>query len=94
MESDSDTILNLTFTPWSISVYGAGVVGCEYASMFRNLGCKLAGRHEDERARRSPRLTTAAQPLQDGQRKAGGLARPGLGTREDVPARENFWDDS
>ena len=38
---DSDTILNLTFTPWSISVYGAGVVGCEYASMFRNLGCKL-----------------------------------------------------
>lgn len=38
---DSDTILNLSFTPWSISVYGAGVVGCEYASMFRNLGCKL-----------------------------------------------------
>ncbi len=38
---DSDTILNLSFTPWSITVYGAGVVGCEYASMFRNLGCKL-----------------------------------------------------
>ena len=38
---DSDTILNLSFTPWSISIYGAGVVGCEYASMFRNLGCKL-----------------------------------------------------
>ncbi|MDX1945307.1 MAG: Si-specific NAD(P)(+) transhydrogenase [Pirellulaceae bacterium] len=38
---DSDTILNLGFTPWSISIYGAGVVGCEYASMFRNLGCKL-----------------------------------------------------
>lgn len=38
---DSDTILNLTFTPWSITVYGAGVTGCEYASMFRNLGCKL-----------------------------------------------------
>jgi NAD(P) transhydrogenase len=38
---DSDTILNLTFTPWSVTVYGAGVVGCEYASMFRNLGCKL-----------------------------------------------------
>ena len=38
---DSDTILNLTFTPWSITVYGAGVVGCEYASMFRNMGCKL-----------------------------------------------------
>ena len=38
---DSDTILNLSHTPWSISIYGAGVVGCEYASMFRNLGCKL-----------------------------------------------------
>jgi NAD(P) transhydrogenase len=38
---DSDTILNLNSTPWSISIYGAGVVGCEYASMFRNLGCKL-----------------------------------------------------
>jgi NAD(P) transhydrogenase len=38
---DSDSILNLSFSPWSISIYGAGVVGCEYASMFRNLGCKL-----------------------------------------------------
>lgn len=38
---DSDTILNLGFTPWSVTIYGAGVVGCEYASMFRNLGCKL-----------------------------------------------------
>jgi NAD(P) transhydrogenase len=38
---DSDTILNLSFNPWSVSIYGAGVTGCEYASMFRNLGCKL-----------------------------------------------------
>ena len=38
---DSDTILNLPFTPRSVTIYGAGVVGCEYASMFRNLGCKL-----------------------------------------------------
>src|SRR5438132_529885 len=38
---DSDTILNLSFTSWSITIYGAGVTGCEYASMFRNLGCKL-----------------------------------------------------
>ncbi|MFT7643592.1 MAG: NAD(P) transhydrogenase [Pirellulaceae bacterium] len=38
---DSDTILNLSFTPKSISIYGAGVVGCEYASMFRNLGVKV-----------------------------------------------------
>jgi NAD(P) transhydrogenase len=38
---DSDTILNLGYTPHSITIYGAGVVGCEYASMFRNLGCKV-----------------------------------------------------
>lgn len=38
---DSDTILDLSFTPQSISIYGAGVVGCEYASMFRNLGVKV-----------------------------------------------------
>jgi NAD(P) transhydrogenase len=38
---DSDTILNLAGTPKSISVYGAGVIGCEYASMFKNMGCKV-----------------------------------------------------
>jgi NAD(P) transhydrogenase len=38
---DSDTILNLKETPHSLSVYGAGVIGCEYASMFRNLGVKV-----------------------------------------------------
>jgi NAD(P) transhydrogenase len=38
---DSDTILDLQETPQSITVYGAGVVGCEYTSMFRNLGCKV-----------------------------------------------------
>jgi NAD(P) transhydrogenase len=38
---DSDTILNLKETPQSITVYGAGVIGCEYTSMFRNLGCKV-----------------------------------------------------
>jgi NAD(P) transhydrogenase len=38
---DSDTILKLDHTPDSITVYGAGVVGCEYASMFRNLGVKV-----------------------------------------------------
>ena len=38
---DSDTILDLDFTPQSISIYGAGVVGCEYTSMFRNLGIKV-----------------------------------------------------
>lgn len=38
---DSDTILSLNETPHSITIYGAGVVGCEYASMFRNLGVKV-----------------------------------------------------
>jgi NAD(P) transhydrogenase len=38
---DSDTILKLDRTPDSVTVYGAGVVGCEYASMLRNLGIKV-----------------------------------------------------
>lgn len=38
---DSDTILNLDETPRSLTIYGAGVIGSEYATMFRNLGVKL-----------------------------------------------------
>lgn len=38
---DADTVLSLKETPGSITIYGAGVIGCEYASIFRNLGCKL-----------------------------------------------------
>ena len=38
---DSDTILDLSFTPRSITIYGAGVIGSEYASMFRNHGAKV-----------------------------------------------------
>lgn len=38
---DSNTILELAETPQSITIYGAGVIGCEYASIFRNLDCKL-----------------------------------------------------
>ena len=38
---DSDTILGLNEMPASMSVYGAGVIGVEYASMFRNLGVKI-----------------------------------------------------
>lgn len=38
---DSDTILGLETTPRSITICGAGVVGCEYASMFRNLDVKV-----------------------------------------------------
>ncbi len=38
---DSDTILQMTDTPGSIIIYGAGVIGCEYASIFRHLGCQV-----------------------------------------------------
>ena len=38
---DSDTILNMDYTPQSITIYGAGVIGCEYASMFRGMRCKV-----------------------------------------------------
>jgi NAD(P) transhydrogenase len=38
---DSDTILGLTDNPFAITIYGAGVIGCEYASIFNTLGCKV-----------------------------------------------------
>lgn len=38
---DSDTILGLDRKPTSMTIYGAGVIGCEYASMFRNLSVKI-----------------------------------------------------
>ncbi|MEM9826988.1 MAG: Si-specific NAD(P)(+) transhydrogenase [Planctomycetota bacterium] len=38
---DSDTILSLDQKPTSMCIYGAGVIGVEYASMFRNLGVKV-----------------------------------------------------
>jgi len=38
---DSDSILNLDTTPKIITIYGAGVIGCEYASIFANLDVKV-----------------------------------------------------
>jgi NAD(P) transhydrogenase len=38
---DSDTVLSVEETPQTITIYGAGVVGCEYASIFRQLGVKV-----------------------------------------------------
>jgi len=38
---DSDTILQYPETPFAVTLYGAGVIGCEYASIFLNLGCKV-----------------------------------------------------
>ncbi len=38
---DSDTILSLRSNPRVVTVFGAGVVGCEYTSIFRSLGKKV-----------------------------------------------------
>lgn len=38
---DSDSILRLNFTPRSVTIYGAGVVGCEYASILSGLDLKV-----------------------------------------------------
>lgn len=38
---DSDSILKMTDTPDRIVIYGAGVIGCEYASIFSGLGVKV-----------------------------------------------------
>ncbi len=37
---DSDSLLQLDHTPQSITIYGAGTIGCEYGSMLRMLGAK------------------------------------------------------
>jgi len=38
---DSDTILRMQRIPSSLAVVGAGVIGCEYASIFAALGCEV-----------------------------------------------------
>ena len=38
---NSDTILSLDHDPKSIIIYGAGVIGSEYASIFRGMGVKV-----------------------------------------------------
>jgi NAD(P) transhydrogenase len=38
---DSDTLLQLAHTPSSLTIYGAGVIGCEYASIMASLGTKV-----------------------------------------------------
>ncbi|MCY0965462.1 Si-specific NAD(P)(+) transhydrogenase [Parathalassolituus penaei] len=46
---DSDTILHLEHTPRTIIIYGAGVIGCEYASIFSGLGVKVDLIHPGDR---------------------------------------------
>ncbi|MFT5082770.1 MAG: NAD(P) transhydrogenase [Lentisphaeria bacterium] len=38
---DSDTILDMKHTPRTLIIVGAGVIGCEYASIFAGLGMKV-----------------------------------------------------
>lgn len=38
---DSDSILRHQQHPFSVTIYGAGIIGCEYASIFLNLGSKV-----------------------------------------------------
>jgi NAD(P) transhydrogenase len=38
---DSDTILRYDGNPFVVAIFGAGVIGCEYASIFLGLGCKV-----------------------------------------------------
>ena len=38
---DSDSILRYESNPFVVTIFGAGVIGCEYASIFLNLGCKV-----------------------------------------------------
>lgn len=38
---DSDSVLTYSGNPRSITIYGAGVIGCEYASIFRGLRIKV-----------------------------------------------------
>lgn len=46
---DSDTILHLEHTPRTMIIYGAGVIGCEYASIFSGLGVKVDLIHPGDR---------------------------------------------
>lgn len=38
---DSDSILSMQHTPRTMVIYGAGVIGCEYASIFSGMGVKV-----------------------------------------------------
>lgn len=46
---DSDSILTLEHTPRTMIIYGAGVIGCEYASIFSGLGVKVDLIHPGDR---------------------------------------------
>ncbi len=46
---DSDSVLHYDASPFAVTIFGAGVIGCEYASIFLNLGCKVTLVNTQER---------------------------------------------
>jgi NAD(P) transhydrogenase len=46
---DSDTILRYAQHPFSVAIHGAGVIGCEYASILVNIGIKVTLVNTQER---------------------------------------------
>ncbi len=46
---DSDTVLHYNASPFAVTIFGGGVIGCEYASIFLNLGCKVTLVNTQER---------------------------------------------
>ncbi len=46
---DSDSVLRYTDTPFAVTIYGAGVIGCEYASIFLGMGVKVTLVNTQER---------------------------------------------
>ncbi len=57
---DSDSILSLTYLPRSLTVLGAGVIACEYASIFAALGTQVTiiDRNDRPLGFLDPELTT------------------------------------
>jgi NAD(P) transhydrogenase len=70
---DSDEILDLDFVPRSLAVVGAGVIGCEYATMFAALGVEVT--LIEPRERLLPFLDEEIATLLDGSFGALGIAR-------------------
>jgi NAD(P) transhydrogenase len=46
---DSDSVLHYDANPFAVTIFGAGVIGCEYASIFLSLGCKVTLVNTQER---------------------------------------------
>ncbi len=45
---DSDSILHITWLPKSLCIVGAGVIGCEYATIFATMGTKVYLIHDKQ----------------------------------------------